>query len=158
MPDTEVNEFGVPLTPDTTQSQSNGAPGSNGAAKRPSMSQLMVGSEGSDFFDLTKELLRGSENFWELLPKARFNEEEGAAVVRLMMDEDQYEDGYIDGRKLVFNKSLLSMGKDGMAREEALRAHTGGQGWRANLGGMARGFVDHFRSQNNNTAQREGPA
>ena len=152
--------FGAELKPETQQTDTQSASGSNGttSGKRPSTSQLLVGSEGSDFFDLPKELLRGSGDFAELIPKARFNEEEGAAVLRLLTDEDQYEQGYIDTRQMVYLKALMSMCKDGMAREEALRAHTGGQGWKANLGRVANGFVDNFRSQSNGTAQREGPS
>lgn len=158
------DNFGPELKAENPQAETaaNGSGSSNGNGdahgKRAGLSQIMVGSEGSDFFELSKELLRIPGDFSELIPRARFTPQQGAAALRALTDEDQYEDGYIDTRKMVFLAAGFSICQDGLAREEALRAHTGGQGWRASLKGAANNFVDRFRSQGNGTAQREGPA
>jgi hypothetical protein len=126
--------------------------------KRPSTSQLLVGSEGDGYFDLPKELLQGSGDFSVLLAKARFDKQEGAAILRMLVDEDQYEDGSIDARQMVYLKAMVSICEDGKAREEARLAYTGGQGFRAGLGGMMRGFgFGVGNQQTNGTAQRDGP-
>jgi len=139
---------------DAERSTNGQAPG-----KRPSQSQLLVGPESSGFFNLAEELLRGDADFSKLLPKGKFNAAEGAALLRLLIDEDQYDDGSIDTRQMVYLKVLFSMSEDGRATDNAIRAHRGGQLWQAGLGGMARGLGFGVGSQQTNgTAQRDGPA
>lgn len=143
----------------TVEPSSNGhSPTEAPTGNRPSLSQILVGSESGGYFNLPEELLKGDADFSKLIPKANFTPAEGAAILRLMMDEDQYDDGYIDARQTVYMKSLLSMCENGRATDNAIRANGGGQMYRAGLAGIGRGMgFFNGGQQTNGTAQREGP-
>ena len=133
------------------------ANGAQPAGKRPSQSQLLVSESSNTFFNLPEELLKGDADFSKLIPKGDFTPQEGAAMLRLLVDEDQYDDGNIDAHRVVYWKVLFSMAEGGKATSNAIRANGGGQMFRAGLAGVARGF-GFGQPQTNGTAQREGPS
>jgi len=135
----------------TEQAQQNGhKPGG-----RPGIANLLVGPETSDYFDLPRELLEGSPDFAKLLARGRFSEQEIAQLVRIMGTEDRYNTGSTDIHRLVWLKAVAKIGQDGKAREEAITALTGGQGWRASLTRPMNNIID--RARPNHPNDRQGP-
>ena len=137
------------------QPQTNGrSPAPQGAGKRAGLKDIMVGSENTNYWDLSQELLKAPGNFADLLPRSRMDKKEIAAMLRILATRQQYDKGSIDIGTSVFMKVAALIGLDGEARQEAIRARGQG-GFMNQVGGMMGGFVDRFRT--NSVAGREGP-
>ena len=138
-----------------TQPQTNGnSPPPANAGKRAGLKDIMVGSENTQYWDLSQELLKAPGNFADLLPRSRMDKKEIAAMLRIMATTEQYAKGSISIPNTLFFKAAALIGLDGEARQEAIRARGTG-GFMNQMGGMVGNFVDRFRS--NGVAGREGP-
>jgi|25_taG_2_1085351.scaffolds.fasta_scaffold04171_2 phosphate starvation-inducible protein PhoH len=125
-------------------------------SKRAGTGELFVGSEDSGFFELPKELLQASGNFDELMARGRVSDKELAAIIDMLTEDDQYHRGSIEPSRVAYLKLAGSIGVNGQARDEAIRAHTGGQNWKSNLMNPMDKIFGRG-PQANGTGQREGP-
>jgi hypothetical protein len=133
------------------EQQVNGA-GQNG--QRAGLKEMFVGSEGSDYFDLPKELLEATTDFSKLWARARLSETELSQINRVLADIERYDRGSTDIRQLVYRKLASSIGLNGEARKEAIAAQTGGQSWMSSLKQPVMKFAERFSSTND----RRGPS
>ena len=131
--------------------QQAGQNGQNG--HRAGLKEMFVGSEGSDYFDLPKELLEATTDFSKLWARGRLSDSDLSQVNRVLADIERYDRGSTDIRQLVYRKLAGSIGRDGEARKEAIAAQTGGQSWMSSLKQPVMKFAEQFSSTNN----RRGP-
>ena len=142
------------VSPPATDGSSNG---SAADPKRAGLGQLMVGGEDSNYFDLAKEMIRAPGNLDEMMARGRYTAQEAAAMVDILTEADQYQQGHIDTSRVVWLKMGFSVGVEGRGREDAIRASIGTQSWKASLQSMGDRIFGN-RSQNNGTGQRDGPS
>lgn len=107
------------MTQETIEVSSNGheakPPGG-----RPGLQNLLVSGEGGNSFDPMRELLTGSNNAAEWLPRSRKSAREIKRDTRLMSKWTRYTEGSVDLPRLIWWQDLSNVGVDGKAREEAI--------------------------------------
>lgn len=156
-PETNFGEDMPPADFAPEQSNGNSNDSKPGNSNRAGTGDVFVGSEDSGFFELPKELLKASGDFDELMARARVSDKELAAIIDILTEDDQYHRGSIEPSRVAYLKMAGSIGVNGQARDEAIRAHTGGQSWKSNLMNPLDRMFGTRGSQNNGTGQREGP-
>ena len=119
---------------------------------RSGLKDLFVSEEMSGGFDLTRALLEAPDDFSLLLARSRLDEQEIGQLVRILGREDRYETGIT---RLAWLKLAAKIGQGGKAREESIRAASGGQSWSASLRAPLVNVIDKFRTPRNGMNGRD---
>ena len=129
---------------------------SNG--KRAGIGDLFVTGEGGGGFDPVRELLTGSSEAAEFLPRTRLTEKEIARDMRILGRRQRYRKGSTNVDDLIWYRLQAVISLDSRGRQEAVQMVVGLAASRNPTWGMPSG-ADRFRSQDQvqNDKRREVP-
>ncbi len=122
---------------------------------RAGLGDMFMSGEGSGGFDPIKELLTGSPDAHEFLPRTRYTEKEIARDMRIIGRRQRKRTGSTNVEDLIWYKRHAVIGLNGEGRKEAVQMVSGIAAMKMSPGMWQQpSFIDKFRTPSN---KREAP-
>jgi hypothetical protein len=85
----------------------------------------LLSQNKGDFFNIGKELLQAPKHLLQASVLGRVKEEETQLLTRMMFSHMNSSQGYVDPEQIITFALTLSIGRDGLARKEAVATNRG---------------------------------